>query len=44
MKIVDVQPSRDDGYDLTDWILDGSPNAGTIGLGGPVKARTDDGG
>jgi hypothetical protein len=41
LRIVDLAPDRDDGYDLTDWILDGSPNAETIDLGGPINARSD---
>ena len=43
VRIVDVQPSRHDGYDLTDWILDGSSDVGAIDLGGPIDAWSDDG-
>jgi DNA primase len=44
VKIVDLAPERDDGYDLTDWILGGTPCAETIDLGGSVKAGAGDGG
>lgn len=44
VRIVDLEPTRHDGYDLTNWILDGSPNAETIDLGGPTNARSDGGG
>lgn len=40
---MDLAPDRDDGYDLTDWILAGAPNAETIDLGSPVKVRAGDG-
>jgi hypothetical protein len=43
VKTVDLAPNRDDGYDLTDWILAGTPNAETIDLGSPVKVRAGDG-
>ena len=44
VRTVDLAPDRDDGYDLTDWILDGAPNGETLDLGSPVKARAGDGG
>lgn len=43
VRIVDLEPSRHDGYDLTDLILEGSSNVGIIDLGGPINAGSDDG-
>ena len=43
VRTVDLAPDRDDGYDLTDWILAGTPNAESIDLGSPVRARVGDG-
>jgi hypothetical protein len=43
VRVVDLEPARHDGYDLTDWFLDGSPGAETIDLGCPVNARSGDG-
>jgi len=43
VRIVDLAPDRDDGYDLTDWLLDGTPNADAIVLGCAITARSDDG-
>ena len=38
--IVDIDPERDDGYDLTDWILDGRAERRGLDLGSAVYARS----
>lgn len=43
VRIVDLAPDRNDGYDLTDWLLDGTPNADTLVLGCAITGRSDDG-
>lgn len=43
VRIVDLAPDRNDGYDLTDWLLDGTPNADTLVLGCVITGRSDDG-
>jgi hypothetical protein len=37
--ILDIGPERDDGYDLTDWILDGHADPGGLDLNCLFNAR-----
>jgi hypothetical protein len=43
VRIVDLAPGQDDGYDLTAWLLDGANDAAGVGLDTLLKGGSDRG-
>jgi hypothetical protein len=38
VRVIDLAPERNDGYDLTDWLLDSEPSDGALAVGQAIAS------